>query len=68
MSYLLRELIELQGKRTDKEMAEWLGIERSYWYRIRSGRRPLGWKAIKTALAKNKRLMKFHRMDMDGAA
>lgn len=66
-THLLQRLIEIQGSQPDRVMAAWLGIEKSYWCRVRRGVCPLTGKAINRALAHDTRelgLLRAHRQDL----
>ncbi len=68
-SQLLARLVQVQRDRGwhDGQMAAWLGVERSYWNRVRRGVYPLSGKAINMALARDTRslgLLRAHRLDL----
>jgi transcriptional regulator with XRE-family HTH domain len=45
------KLAELQGRRTDEEFAALLGVTRTHWSHIRSGRRKASYALVKRAAA-----------------
>ncbi len=63
-THLERRLLEIQGARSDKEFAAWLGIERTYWSRIRRGKRSLSKALIEKAIAKDESLLSFYMRDL----
>lgn len=68
LSHLVRRLIELQGARSNQEFADAYGLDRSHWSRIRAGDRPMSMEMIKRVISRDKKLIRYHRMDLEGAA
>lgn len=63
------KLIELQGSRTDAEMAGVLGITRSHWAHIRGKRRSVTYAIVKRASAEfPKEILPMVVNDLSGVA
>lgn len=63
-SALLARLIEMQGSRSDTEMAELFGVTRSYWSLLRNGRREMSLNLIRRALELHPELAGYHLLDV----
>lgn len=51
MDKIVERLADLQGGRTDGEMARLLGIHRTHWFNLRTGKRRLSRDVLTRAIA-----------------
>ena len=63
-SALMARLLELQGTRSDTEMAELFGVTRSYWSFLRAGKRAMSLHLIRRALELYPELAGYHLLDV----
>lgn len=65
---IAKTLIELQGDRSDAEMAKLLGITRGHWSHIKQGRRYVTYAIVKQAGATFPEVLRIVLRDLSGAA
>lgn len=67
-SAMLTRLLEIQQSKTDLEVANEFGVDRTYWTHIRAGRRDLSLNMIRRAIALYPELEEYHLRDLRRAS